>query len=65
MVNKISHVYRKVYVRGGSVAVTLPPEAGFKAGDLVAWRFEDSKLILSKAKITNGIVVSSGWSRND
>ena len=62
---KISHKYRKVYVRGGSVAVTLPPEAGFKAGDLAAWRFEDGKLILSKTKITNGIVVSSGWRRND
>ena len=54
--NKIAHNYRKTFERGGSIAVTLPPEAGFKAGDGAAWSIENGKLILSKATITNNAI---------
>ena len=50
---EISHRFRRTFIQGGSVAITLPPEAGFKAGDGAAWRIEDDKLILSKATISN------------
>ena len=53
IMDEIAHKYRKTFERGGSVAITIPPEAGFKAGEGAAWRIEDDKLILSKATITN------------
>lgn len=50
---EISHRFRRTFIQGGSVAVTIPPEAGFEAGDGAAWRIEDNKLILAKATINN------------
>ena len=50
--DEIPHKFRRVFKQGGSVAVTLPPEAGFKIGDAAAWYAEDDRLILVKVEIT-------------
>ncbi len=47
--DEILHGFRRVFKRGGSMGITLPPEAGFVDGDGAAWSMEDGKLILSKA----------------
>ena len=49
--DEIAHKFRRVFGIGGSIGITLPPEAGFADGDGATWHIEDGKLFLCKATV--------------